>query len=209
MLSFSKIIREEASKRGYVNKDTARSFDGIDVSGKRIIRTIDLIVNVSQIQTGTYDYTPQRIDIYKEILSAVHQEYLNDAQKSNLEFNLTKEECNLFVLVDRYSVHQIIENLVDNAIKFTKKGAVNISVGRNKEENLYVEISDTGIGMSKEYLQKIFTPFSQEEQGYSRSFDGNGLGLALIKKYCDLNKISAVVKSKKGTGTTFTLTFTK
>ncbi len=209
MLSFSKIIREEASKRGYVNKDTARSFDGIDVSGKRIIRTIDLIVNVSQIQTGTYDYTPQRIDIYKEILSAVHQEYLNDAQKSNLEFNLTKEECNLFVLVDRYSVHQIIENLVDNAIKFTKKGAVNISVGRNKEENLYVEISDTGIGMSKEYLQKIFTPFSQEEQGYSRSFDGNGLGLALIKKYCDLNKISAVVKSKKGTGTTFTLTFAK
>ena len=209
MLSFSKIIREEANKRGYVNKDTARSFDGIDVSGKRIIRTIDLIVNVSQIQTGTYDYTPQIIDIYKEILSAVHQEYLHDAQKSNLEFNLTKEECDLFVLVDRYSVRQIIENLVDNAIKFTKKGAVNISVGRNKEENLYVEISDTGIGMSKEYLQKIFTPFSQEEQGYSRSFDGNGLGLALIKKYCDLNKISAIVKSQKGSGTTFTLTFTK
>lgn len=209
MLSFSKIIREETSKQGCVNNDTARSFEGIAVSGKRIIRTIDLIVNVSQIQTGTYDYTPQRIDIYKEILSAVHQEYLHDAQISNLEFNLSKEECDLFVFADRYSVRQIIENLVDNAIKFTKKGVVNISVGRNKEENLYVEISDTGIGMSKEYLQKIFTPFSQEEQGYSRPFDGNGLGLALIKKYCDLNKISAVVKSQKGFGTTFTLTFTK
>ncbi len=209
MLSFSKIIREEASKQSKISKDTARSFDGIDISGKRIIRTMDLIVNISQLQTETYDYTPQTIDIYKEILTAVHQEYLHDAQKSDLEFNLTKEECDLFVFVDRYSVRQIIENLVDNAIKFTKKGAVNISVGRNKEENLYVEISDTGIGMSKDYLQKIFTPFSQEEQGYSRPFDGNGLGLALIKKYCDLNKILATVKSQKGSGTTFTLTFAK
>ncbi|MCX6169823.1 MAG: PAS domain S-box protein [Ignavibacteriales bacterium] len=209
MLSFSRIIRDKIYGEESLNTDIDNSFEGIDISGKRIIRTIDLIVNISQLQTGSYDYKPQEVDLYNEILSKVYNEYLGIAKKSNLDFNLSKEECNTQILIDRYSVQQIIENLIDNAIRFTDKGFVNISLGMNNEKKLYIQISDTGIGMSKEYLQKIFTPFSQEEQGYTRPFDGNGLGLALIKKYCDLNNIALEVKSEKGVGTTFTLTFSK
>ena len=72
-----------------------------------------------------------------------------------------------------------------------------------------VEIKDTGVGISKEFLPKIFEPFLQEEQGFTRSFEGNGLGLALVKKYCELNNASITVESEKRKGTIFTVTFHK
>ncbi len=68
-------------------------------------------------------------------------------------------------------------------------------------------MEDTGIGISDEYIPMLFTPFTQEETGYSRKFDGNGLGLALVKNYCDLLDAKIAVKSKKGAGSTFTVMF--
>ena len=68
-------------------------------------------------------------------------------------------------------------------------------------------VTDTGIGIANEYMDNIFEPFRQEEQGTTRKFDGNGLGLALVKKYCDLNNAELDVKSKKGKGTTVVVTF--
>ena len=70
-----------------------------------------------------------------------------------------------------------------------------------------MEISDTGIGISEEFLPKMFDPFSQEEQGMTRKYEGNGLGLTLVKRYCELNRIGLNVASKKNVGTTFILTF--
>ena len=68
-----------------------------------------------------------------------------------------------------------------------------------------VEVEDTGIGMNKEFLPQLFSPFTQEESGYTRKFEGNGLGLALVKKYCDINQASIEVKSEKGKGSLFTV----
>jgi len=61
--------------------------------------------------------------------------------------------------------------------------------------------------MSKEFIKKLFKPFIQEEQGYSRKFDGNGLGLAIVKKYCELNNAIIVVESEKNVGSKFTVIF--
>ena len=71
------------------------------------------------------------------------------------------------------------------------------------------KIIDSGIGISEDYLPNLFNPFTQEEQGYSRSFDGNGLGLALVKKYCGILNADISVESKKDVGTTFTVKFAK
>ena len=70
-----------------------------------------------------------------------------------------------------------------------------------------MDIKDTGIGISEEFLPTLFEPFTQEEQGYRRKFDGNGLGLALVKKYCELNDAYIKVKSKKGSSTQFSIKF--
>ena len=99
--------------------------------------------------------------------------------------------------------------MIDNAIKYTKKGKVEILLGKNKTNNIIVEVKDTGIGISKEFLPRLFEVFAQEERGYTRSFDGNGLGLALVKKYCELNKIIIEVDSEKNIGSTFRVIFDK
>lgn len=95
--------------------------------------------------------------------------------------------------------------MIDNAIKYTFKGYVEVNVFDYSENDLAVEVKDTGIGMSEEYVTNLFEPFSQEEQGYTRRFEGNGLGLALIKKYTDLNNAKITVSSKKGEGSCFTV----
>ena len=83
---------------------------------------------------------------------------------------------------DDYLLNQSIAILLDNAIKYTNQGSVKVRVIESKTCEVTIEIEDTGIGISKEYLKNLFTPFSQEEHGYSRKFGGTGLGLALVKK---------------------------
>ncbi|MFO7447343.1 MAG: ATP-binding protein, partial [Ignavibacteriaceae bacterium] len=90
---------------------------------------------------------------------------------------------------------------------FTEKGSVEVKLYTNKKGKVCAEVKDTGIGISEEYMPNLFKSFSQESKGYSRKFEGNGLGLALTKKYTDLNKAEITVKSKKGEGSTFTVSF--
>jgi signal transduction histidine kinase len=97
-------------------------------------------------------------------------------------------------------------NLIDNSIKYTKEGYISITVSKNGQ-GIIVSIEDTGIGISEEFMKKMYHPFMQEERGATRRYDGNGLGLSLVKKYCDLNKIDIKVESEKGVRTKFTLIF--
>jgi CheY-like chemotaxis protein len=116
------------------------------------------------------------------------------------------ESPSAILYVDRYCLDQAVSNVVDNAIKFTKQGEVRVRV-YNIDRRVCIEIADTGIGMSPEYLPKVFSVFSQEATGYTRPFDGLGLGLSLTKRYVEMNRGSVTVKSRKGKGSTFTLQF--
>ncbi|NQU28350.1 MAG: response regulator, partial [Candidatus Marinimicrobia bacterium] len=98
-------------------------------------------------------------------------------------------------------------NLVDNAIKYTVEGQ--IKIGLNEENGKFVlSISDTGIGMSPDYLNHLYDAFSQESTGYNKKYQGLGLGLSIAKSCLDMNAIPIAVESKQGVGTTFSLTFT-
>ncbi|MDZ7763217.1 MAG: ATP-binding protein [Melioribacteraceae bacterium] len=88
-----------------------------------------------------------------------------------------------------------------------KTGKVEILLSKNITGNIIVEIKDTGIGIAKEFLPRLFDFFAQEEQGYTRSFEGNGLGLALVKSYCEINNARIEVESEKNVGTTFRVIF--
>lgn len=204
ILNFVSLLKDETAE--LISPDVADSYDYIDSASRRIIRTIDLILNVSEIQLGSYEPTFKEFDIVTKVLNPLYKEFLSSARGKNLIFNMDNQFENCFVYGDDYSVIQIFANLIDNAIKYTKKGFVTI---RLIKENSYaiVEIEDSGIGMSKEYLEEIFTPFSQEEMGYTRKFEGTGLGLSLVKNYCDINKAKITVESKKGNGTKFAVKF--
>ena len=182
-------------------------FSIIESAGRRLIRTVDLILNMSLLQTDSFELNLQSFDLFENVLRNKIREYTAEAKEKGLRFEVKKDVLDCSVFADESTVDQILDNLINNAVKFTHHGIVGIRLFNNKDKNLTVEIYDTGIGISKEYLSQLFKPFSQEETGYKRKFEGNGLGLALTKKFADLNNASIEVQSQKGYGTKFSLTF--
>ncbi len=198
------LLGEEISAES--DEDTSTLIDSINCATRRLTRTIDLLINFSEAKCGTYNTNKKELDIEEDILNRLIREYMFEAKRKNIEFNKTIKAQNRNIYADEYSVTQIFSNLIDNAFKFTNEGSVNIIVAE-KEEGLAVSVEDTGIGISEEYLPDLFKPFTQQQQGYTRSYDGNGLGLSLTKKYCKINDARIKVKSKVGAGTKFTVIF--
>ncbi|MBZ0199504.1 MAG: HAMP domain-containing histidine kinase, partial [Ignavibacteriaceae bacterium] len=190
------------AKSGGAIKEAVQS---IDNGGKRLVRTIDLILNMSMVQTGNYDLSPRVLNI-QEILFKLVTEFKAAAETKNIKLSLQNNSKNANVFVDEYTINQAFHNLIDNAVKYTRKGHIGVILF-DSVNGVSVTIEDTGIGISEEYLQKLFQPFSQEESGYSRRFEGNGLGLALTKKYFELNNAKISVDSEKGKGTKFKIHF--
>lgn len=207
ILSFSSLIKDELS--GKLDEDLNMSFNGIGNAGKRIIRTIDLILNMSELQTGSYDYKPKMVNIYDDVLEPLVNEYRSISKEKDLKFQIRKVTDNFIFSVDEYTVNQMFANLIDNALKYTVEGEVLVICKKDSNENYIVEISDTGIGISPQYIPYLFDPFTQEDQGYTRKFEGNGLGLALVREYSKLNGALIEVESQKGVGTTFRVIFSQ
>ncbi len=189
------------------DKDQLASFSIIDRAVNRIVRTVELLLDLSEIQAGTYKPEITKIDLYSDVLAPVVAESRRMIDSNVIKLNLTNKAKDTELVADFKTVSQIFTHIIDNAIKYTNEGEVTVKISRNKFEQLSVEIKDTGIGISEEYLPNLFKPFTQEEMGYTRSYDGNGLGLALVKTYCQLNDAKIDVTSKKGIGSTFKVTF--
>ncbi|MDO8549290.1 MAG: ATP-binding protein, partial [Ignavibacteria bacterium] len=158
----------------------------------------------SLIQTGNFNINLEKIDL-KDLLFKLIYEFNSLAKEKDLQLNFDPGNVESFILGDEYTLAQTFQNLIDNAIKYTEHGKVEVKIYSNGNGKINVDVKDTGIGISQEYMPNLFKPFSQEEDGYSRKFEGNGLGLALTKKYIELNNADIKVNSKKGEGTTFTV----
>ncbi len=204
ILSYTNLLREDVREK--IDESLKDCFSTIDNSSHRLIRTIDSILNMSQLQTGNFELTMKQMNLCT-ILKNLYLELENLANQKNikLKFEVKEDEC--YVVVDEYTITQLFTNLIDNAIKYTNKGEIRIIVHKKLDDKVIVEIRDTGIGISEEYQKNIFEPFIQEEQGYTRKYEGTGLGLALVKKYAELNNAKLTLKSKKGKGTTFFVEF--
>ncbi len=204
MMSFASLLRDEIGEK--VNEDLKLSFTVISNAGKRIIRTIDLLLNMSEIQIGSLVINPIKLNLYKDVLENLKLEYYNYAKEKGLEFEIICGDPNFIITGDQYTLVQMFSNLIDNAIKYTPEGKISV-VCKIIDNKKVVKIIDTGIGISENYLPHLFDSFSQEDQGYTRKFEGTGLGLALVKKYCELNNAEISVESKKGEGSTFKIIF--
>lgn len=181
------------------------SFSAIENGSRRLIRTMDLILNLSELKKDMYCPDFNEYQLRTDIIEPVLLKYELKAKKNGIRLLIDDTSGERKVKIDSYSVSQIFENLIDNAVKFTKEGFVKIIL--HNDGQLRAEISDTGIGISPEFIPHLFDPFAQEDQGYTRNYDGSGLGMTLVKKYCEINGIDIQVKSTKGEGTKVILTF--
>lgn len=206
ILSFASLLKEDLPTEAASKVNDY--FNSMYNAGQRIIRTIDLILNMAELQTGIFEPNFTILHLYEEVVIPIFMEYKGNARAKSLKLNVEYRVADSVVYADKYSVYQVVVNLVDNAIKYTSEGKIDIVIYEMNNSTV-LDVTDTGIGISAEYLPNLFNAFSQEEQGYTRSFEGNGLGLALVKKYCEINNVDISVKSEKNKGTTFTLVFKK
>jgi signal transduction histidine kinase len=190
-----------------LNENQKFSFNSVDTEGRRLIRTIDLILNMADLHTGTFEIKVSDINLSSTIQRLI-REFEYSAKEKKLDLICTNSCGDIPIIKsDAYIVTSVFQNLIDNAIKYTHKGKIELNIYKNEKNNYCVAIIDTGIGISPEYIDKIFLPFSQEDTGYSRKFDGIGLGLALVKKYLGLINADIKVESEKGRGSLFAISF--
>lgn len=190
------------------DEETKMMLESVSSAGIRLQRTINLILDISAVQSGSYAHDIKDFDLGIELQSLV-DEFSTVKNEKKLKMAFINKASSSLIIADHYSVTQIFQNLIDNALKYTIKGSVDVILEDLNDDKLQVHVKDSGIGISKEYLENLFSPFSQEDVGQKREFEGNGLGLALVKRYVELNHAEIFVESEKGKGTTFTVVFNK
>lgn len=207
ILGLTSIIKDMYAEN--IKEEDEELFAGIDHSSKRIIRTVDMILNYSRIQTGEFPVIPREIEL-SSICENLVKEFNTAAKGKALELSFkNKIDKKVILFGDEYSITNSISNLIDNAIKYTNKGFVDIILYNGDEGEVLLDVKDSGIGISEGYIQHIFEPYQQEQMGYGRAYEGVGLGLPIVKKFLGLNNATISVVSKKGEGTTFNINFGK
>ncbi len=188
--------------------EKVREFSGfINFSGKRLMETLNLILDISRIEAGETKLIFEQIDIVSKINETIN---LFSISAANKNLKLTFETIvNKFIIVsDIKAIDSILNNLINNAIKFTSDGNVKIKLSKIDDENskwIIIDVIDTGLGIMEKDLDMIFHEFRQASEGLSRSFDGTGLGLSVTKKYVNLLGGSISVSSALGKGSNFSV----
>jgi PAS domain S-box-containing protein len=178
-------------------------------SGKRLLETLNLILDLSKVESDKVQINYNEINLSEEITDIVTM--LNPvAQKKHLYLKSKIESETILAKLDKRLLHSIITNLVNNAIKYTHKGGVTIELSTiNSSGGNYamIRVADTGIGIAKEDQETIFDEFRQVSEGYNRHFEGSGLGLTIARKFAEKMGGSISLESEVGVGSTFTVVF--
>ncbi len=204
ILGYSTIIKENLKEK--IGSEDKIYLDNLQTGSERLFKSITQMLEFAQIEAGNYKLNIETVNLVYIIKNCL-EPFKYKASEKKLDFTIKIADENIFVDVDLQCVEAIINNLTENAIKFTRQGFIEIEVEAFSGRDLAVcKIKDTGVGISTEYLDHLYRPFSQEELDIGRNFEGNGLGLAISKRYIEKMGGSLIVDSIKGVGSTFTFT---
>lgn len=180
-------------------------------SSTHLLSTVNDILDYSKIEAGklTLEKIPFKLSL---LIEEVHSLFKLKAEEKNLSFKyFVDEDCPKGVLGDPFRLKQILFNLLGNALKFTESGSINIickckkSFTSPKKIILSITVKDTGIGIRKEKITKIFEGFQQADSSTTREYGGTGLGLTICKKLAKLQNGKLEVESEEGKGSSFTI----
>ena len=188
-----------AEQRDYV--------DTIKLSGEHLLNIINDILDFSKIEAGHLELEQTPFDL-NTVIEEVMNLFSSRAYEKNLELLYSVENNEVFQLIgDVTRLRQVIVNLIGNAIKFTEQGEVLVHVKnlgkKGQKVHLQISVTDTGIGIPEEKLDKLFKPFSQVDNSTTRKYGGTGLGLAISMRLVDLMGGKLQAESKNNQGTTF------
>lgn len=189
------IIQQRANEQELVDQ-----LEIIRESGERLLQTINSILDLSKIESNKMDIQYRETNI-NDFVAKVLLPLKALAMKKGLLLTSKYEQLPFYGKIDQRYLEMIINNLVGNAIKYSPNGLVSVKVSKF-EQFLILEVKDQGIGMSSEFMERIFQPFEQESDGYVRKFEGTGLGLAITKNLLNLLGGKIKIDSEKDFGTT-------
>jgi len=189
---------------GEITPEHEKGTEKIRTQASHLLSLINGILEITKIETGGASLNLEPVDL--NVLSTeLESDYAMVSKEKNLAVSWHVPANLPAVMCDRMKLRQVIINLVNNAIKFTDQGSVDIFFRSVADEPFFeVSVADTGIGMAEEFLPHIFEKFRQIDNSTTRNYSGTGLGLYLVKGFLDLVGGTISVKSKVGEGTIFT-----
>ena len=205
IIGYSEMLQEEAENlaAGHLTSDLQK----IHTAGKHLLGLINDVLDLSKIEAGKMELFVEEFDL-AGMVSDVADTVRSLAQKNNNQLRVNLREPLGRVKTDLTKVRQALLNLLSNACKFSEQGTITLDVERFLNQDgdwVRYQVTDTGIGMTPDQVERLFTVFSQAEVSTSRRFGGTGLGLALTQKLCHLMGGDVLVQSKLGQGSCFTI----
>ena len=204
ILGYSEILSEELE-----DNDHLEMVRNIKNSGDRLMKTLNFLLDLSRIESNSEEISMVVMDINKIIVDVVIN-YEGFAKKKNLYLNYSFKNKKIFCRLNEKIVIQILDNLINNALKFTSVGGVTVESGIENMDNISwakIRVIDSGIGIPEKYHEIIFEEFRQVSEGINRGYEGSGLGLTITRKSVELLGGKIFVESNVDRGTVFTVLF--
>lgn len=206
IIGLASIIRDEAKNPEAVLENANR----LESASKYLLSLLNNVLDMSRLESGSASLNKQEFWM-QQFWETINTIATSQAKAAEVQYIFEKEEgIQKKYIGDAVRLEQILINLINNAIKFTPKGGtVKVYISQleavQNRARLQAKVSDTGIGISKEFLPKVFQAFSQEHNAATSSYGGSGLGLSIAKSFARMMGGDIIVESREGHGTTFTV----
>ena len=188
------------------DKDKTAFSEKIYAEAQRMIRLIEDIIKLSNLDEGAAELTRETVDLYATAENTVRS-LLPAAKKANVTLSLNGENAEIYGIPQLLTA--VVYNLCDNAIKYNKHGGTVFVSVKNNAENIVLSVRDTGIGIPKEQQERIFERFYRVDKSHSKEVGGTGLGLSIVKHAAKLHDAKITLESEVGKGTGITVIFPK
>jgi len=188
-----------------VRDDYQRFVDLIERSGRRLLLTLDSLLDLAQLEAGTLD-PDMEIQSVADAVTRMTSSHAEAVEENDLVFSVDVPETHVFAEFDFELLGRVVNHLIDNALKFTEDGSISVEV-QQRRDDVAICVRDTGAGIDKAFQARIFDAFAQESEGNTRSHQGSGLGLTVSKRIVECMGGQLTIDSEKGTGTCVSVTF--
>lgn len=189
---------------GRLNRRQLTIVEKVLLGGRNLLKSLDKMLDLSNLEA---DCLPLQIEQFNLIylVEDIIKELVTQAEKKHLKLQVDCDLQNPLIVSDLVKLRQILIDLIENGIKFTEQGSVQITVTETTREQIIIQVKDTGIGIPVELIDQIFDKFWQADQSLQRQHQGLGLGLALVKNLVTIIQGRITVESQLGQGSTFTI----
>jgi signal transduction histidine kinase len=192
-----------SGKVGEVSESHKEYLGDILTSSKHLLQLINDVLDLAKVESGKIEIRPEPIDVAR-LVAEVRDILRGLAGERQIKVDMDVDPALTGVVLDQAKFKQILYNYLSNAIKFTpERGRVRISVKTAGASNIRIDVEDTGIGVRKEDLHRLFVEFQQLDAGTAKKYAGTGLGLAVTKRIVEAQGGTVAVQSEATKGSTF------